>query len=117
MNFVHLRSFDNYVQANIQLGMLQDLGINCHLQDEYTITIDPLLSNAIGGMKLMVFDTQVSRALSILEQTEKNGDDDQASLPTHSFGEPDQAQIDKGPRLLQKLNDIFGMGLLRKGND
>jgi len=68
MNFVHLRSFDNYINANIQLGRLQDEGINCHLQDEYTTTIDPLLSNAIGGMKLMVYESQAQRAIKILEQ-------------------------------------------------
>ncbi|PWT71476.1 MAG: hypothetical protein C5B59_18050 [Bacteroidetes bacterium] len=72
MNFVHLRSFDNYVNANIQLGMLQDEGINCHLQDEYTITIDPLLSNAIGGMKLMVYESQVQRAMRLLEKVDGN---------------------------------------------
>jgi hypothetical protein len=38
------------------MGMLQEAGINCHLQDEYTITIDPLLNYAVGGMKLMVYE-------------------------------------------------------------
>ena len=83
MNYVHLRSFDNYVQANIQLGMLQAMGINCHLIDEYTITIDPLLSNAIGGMKLMVFETQAHRALKLLEEAEKNCD------PSFDYPEPE----------------------------
>ena len=72
MNFIQLRSFDNYLNANIQLGMLQHEGINCHLKDEYTITIDPLLSPAIGGMKLMVYETQALRAIEILEEVDKN---------------------------------------------
>ena len=72
MQFINLRSFDNYIHANIQLGMLQDEGINCHLQDEYTITIDPLLAPAIGGMKLMVYETQVGRAIQLLEDVERN---------------------------------------------
>ena len=71
MNFVHLRSFDNYVNANIQLGMLQEAGINCHLQDEYIITIDPYLAPAIGGMKLMVHETQVQRAMALLEAVDR----------------------------------------------
>ena len=54
MNFIQVRSYDNYIYANIVLSMLQDSGINCHLKDEYTITIDPLLSPALGGIKLMV---------------------------------------------------------------
>jgi len=71
MNYIQLRSFDNYINANIQLGMLQDKGINCHLQDEYIITLDPLLSPAIGGMKLMVHETQAQRAMKLLEDVEK----------------------------------------------
>jgi hypothetical protein len=51
--------------------MLQDSGINCHLKDEYTITIDPLLSPALGGIKLMVARPQVVRALELLEETER----------------------------------------------
>lgn len=70
MNFIQLRSFDNYIHANIQLGMLQDKGINCHLADEYIVTLDPLLSPAIGGMKLMVHETQADRAMRLLEETD-----------------------------------------------
>jgi hypothetical protein len=72
MDFVQIRTFDNYIYANITLGMLQDAGINCHLKDEYTITIDPFLSPALGGMKLMVHPSQVQRAIELLENTERD---------------------------------------------
>ena len=71
MQFIQVRSFDNYIEANLVLGMLQEEGINCHLKDENTITIDPLLSPAIGGMKLMVYETQAQRANEILMEAEK----------------------------------------------
>jgi Putative prokaryotic signal transducing protein len=71
MDFIQIRSFDNYIYAHIALGMLQDAGINCHLKDEHTITIDPFLSPAIGGMKLMVHSSQAERAVELLEQTER----------------------------------------------
>ncbi len=32
----------------------EEEGINCWLKDENTVTIDPILTNAIGGIKLMV---------------------------------------------------------------
>ena len=70
MHYVNIRSFDNYVYANIQLGMLQNEGIDCHLQDELTITIDPLLSPALGGMKLMVNEFQVNRAMKLLAEVD-----------------------------------------------
>ena len=66
MNFILLRSFDNYIPAHIAMGRLKEEYINCYLQDEYSVTIDPFLSNAIGGIKLMVAETQVERALEIL---------------------------------------------------
>jgi hypothetical protein len=72
MNFIQLRSFDNYINAHIQLEMLRSEGINCHLADEYTITIDPLLSPAIGGMKLMVDTTQAELAQELLDEADNN---------------------------------------------
>jgi hypothetical protein len=70
--FVLLATFDNYIPAHIALGKLKDEYINCYLQDEYTVTIDPLLSNAIGGIKLMVATSQAERALEILNRTEES---------------------------------------------
>ncbi len=66
MNFILLLSFDNYIPAHIAMGRLKEEYINCHLLDEYMVTIDPFLSNAIGGIKLMVAETQAERALEIL---------------------------------------------------
>jgi predicted Zn-ribbon and HTH transcriptional regulator len=71
MTFVALRSFDNYIEANIVLSMLQNQDINCHLKDENIITIDPLLSPAIGGMKLMVHHAHVERAWDLMERAEQ----------------------------------------------
>ncbi len=71
MKFVILSSFDNYVPAHIALGRLKEEYINCYLQDEYSVTIDPFLSNAIGGIKLMVSESQAERALEILNTTQE----------------------------------------------
>ncbi len=67
MSFILLCSFDNYIPAHIALGRLKEEFINCYLQDEYSVTIDPFLSNAIGGIKLMVADAQIERAREILQ--------------------------------------------------
>src|SRR3569832_781254 len=71
MNFVHISSYDNYLNAHMQLSLLQEQGINCHLKDEHTVTIDPLLSPAIGGMKMMVAEPQAKRAMEILDEAER----------------------------------------------
>jgi ribosomal protein S27AE len=68
MNMITLRSFDNYFLANITLTKLQDAGVECYLKDENTVTIDPILSNAIGGIKLVVKETDASDAKQLLQQ-------------------------------------------------
>ena len=54
MKFIPIWSYDNYVPAHIAMGRLKEEGIDCWLKDENTVTIDPILSNAVGGIKLMV---------------------------------------------------------------
>lgn len=63
-----LRSFDNFFPANILLTRLQSDGVACYLMDEHTVTIDPLLSNAIGGIKLMVPEEHWEAARNLLRQ-------------------------------------------------
>ena len=66
LEFSMLEVYDNYIPAHISMGRLQDQGIICWLKDENTVTIDPLLSIAVGGIKLMVATHQLDRARAIL---------------------------------------------------
>ncbi len=67
-----IRSYDNYVTATIILHRLQDEDINCYLENENMATLVPYLSNAIGGIQLMVHKAQVERAREILEKIEES---------------------------------------------
>jgi len=51
--------------------MLMSYNINCHLKNENTVTINPLLSPAIGGIQLMIHPAQVERAWDLLEDAEQ----------------------------------------------
>lgn len=66
MEFVPIRSFDSYVIANIWRARFEDAGIYCYLKDEYTVTIDPILSNAIGGIKLCVNVEQLEESREVV---------------------------------------------------
>ncbi|MBM3416055.1 MAG: DUF2007 domain-containing protein [Bacteroidetes bacterium] len=66
MNFVLLKSYPNYVEAHIAKGVLEEAGIGSWLKDENTVTIDPILTNAVGGIKLMVSKDEAQKALDIL---------------------------------------------------
>lgn len=71
MKFIAIRSYDNYIPAHLAMGRLKEDGIQGWLKDENTVTIDPLLSNAIGGIKLMVSADDAEKAMDILDQIEK----------------------------------------------
>ncbi|MGQ0740253.1 MAG: putative signal transducing protein [Bacteroidota bacterium] len=70
MEFVLLLSYDNYVSAHIAMGRLEEDNIRCWLKDENTVTLDPILTNAVGGIKLMVEAGQAERAAGILRSLE-----------------------------------------------
>ncbi|MEO8719947.1 MAG: DUF2007 domain-containing protein [Ginsengibacter sp.] len=68
MDFVTIRTFQNYFTAHILLGRFRDSGIECFLKDEFTVTVDPILSNAIGGIKLIVRKEDEEEANMLLQQ-------------------------------------------------
>lgn len=90
--YTELRSFDNYLYANILLSRLKEEGFDCYLKDENTITIDPLLSPAIGGMKLMVRNYDFARASTLVEQIEA---EHLATIPCPNCGQKALQQLKK----------------------
>ena len=67
-DLVILQTFDNFFNANIQLTRLRAAGVECYLKDEYIVTIDPFLSNAVGGIKLMVRKGEEQRVRKLLRE-------------------------------------------------
>ena len=107
MNFELLTTYDNYVPAHIAMGRLQEEGINCWLKDENTLSIDPLLNNALGGIKLMVAQEQLVRARKILQQMEQEYRDT-LTCPlcgSHDFVKLDK--LEKEPGLLSMVTRFF----------
>ena len=68
MKLVTIRTFQNYFSAHILLTRLRNAGIECFLKDEFTVTVDPILSNAVGGIKLVVIKEQEEEALELLSE-------------------------------------------------
>lgn len=80
MDFVLLKSFDNYIDAHIVKGRLEDQDIHCWLKDENlsAIIVDPILTNAIsGGIKLMVAKDELPKALEVLGQPQQDFKDEE----------------------------------------
>ena len=72
MDFVILQSFNDYMDAHLLMGRLESEGIECWLQDEHTVTINPVWTNAVGGIKLMVKEEDLPRAMEIFRETKNN---------------------------------------------
>jgi len=66
VQFVPIQSYDNYIEANIIRSRLEQEQIICWLADENSTTTMPFLANSGGGIKLMVAESQVWRALELL---------------------------------------------------
>lgn len=68
MNFVLVQTYQNYIDAHIAKGQLEEAGIDCWLKDEHTVTTNPMWTNAVGGIKLMVVAHQQEAAKAALLQ-------------------------------------------------
>lgn len=52
--------------AQLLKGRLEADGIECYIQDEHTVQVNPVLSNALGGIKLQVKEEDVPLAVNLL---------------------------------------------------
>ncbi|MEO6820194.1 MAG: hypothetical protein ABI266_05380 [Ginsengibacter sp.] len=68
MELITIRTFQNYFSAHILLTKLKSAGIECYLKDEATVTMGPFLSNAVGGIKLVIKKSDENEVATLLEQ-------------------------------------------------
>ncbi|OGU17142.1 MAG: hypothetical protein A2X61_07915 [Ignavibacteria bacterium GWB2_35_12] len=59
-------TFDKPIEANIIMSKLESNGINCFLSDENIVSINLLYSNAVGGIKLHIFEKDLIEAQNLL---------------------------------------------------
>ena len=50
MNFKQIATFDNYMLANMTMGLMTENDIKCQLKDENIVTMDPLLNAALAAL-------------------------------------------------------------------
>lgn len=65
--FSKIAVFQYSSEAQIVKSRLEAEGVEVFLFDQFTVDTDPLVSNAIGGVKLKVWAEDEEKALSILE--------------------------------------------------
>jgi len=80
--FKTIATFQYSTEAQIIKGRLEAEGIEVFLSDNLTIDTDPLVSNAIGGVKLKVHAREALKAQHILESIKKYSLDDDGNKIT-----------------------------------
>lgn len=74
--FSTVATFQYSTEAQIVKGRLEAEGIQVFVSDNFTIDTDPLVSNAIGGVKLKVHSEDKVEALRILRSISRYSIDD-----------------------------------------
>lgn len=73
-NLKLLKVCENAIEANRFKQVLLENDIQSYIANELTIQSDWLLSNALGGIRLQVFENDLEAASKILEDFENNED-------------------------------------------
>ncbi|GHA45115.1 hypothetical protein GCM10007103_27900 [Salinimicrobium marinum] len=74
--FTTIAIFQYSSEALIVKGRFEAEGIETFLRDQHTIDTDPLVSNAIGGVKLNIRREDEAKALEVLESINRYSLDD-----------------------------------------
>jgi putative signal transducing protein len=70
-DLVTLTTVSDPIQASLMKGRLEAEGIICYLADQNTIGINPLYSNALGGVRLQVRQCDREEARKVLSLDDK----------------------------------------------
>ena len=68
--FVTVSTFTFAHEVAITRGRLEAEGITCFVKDELTVQVHPFYSNAVGGVKLQVRESELNQAIEILKETD-----------------------------------------------
>ncbi|HET8829496.1 MAG TPA: hypothetical protein VFM79_09140 [Pelobium sp.] len=79
-NFKQIGQYQYSSEALIFKGKLESEGLEVFMWDNNTVDIDPLISNAIGGVKLFVREDDQKKAEQILSEISAFSLDDKGSL-------------------------------------
>ncbi|PZR13642.1 MAG: hypothetical protein DI539_19305 [Flavobacterium psychrophilum] len=74
--FAKIGSYQYTSEAIIIKGKLESEGIEVFMADNFTIDTDPLVSNAIGGVKLYVRSEDMDKATAVLSEISRYSVDD-----------------------------------------
>lgn len=69
-----VRSCNSMVEAELLKSVLESAGIDAQIPDEHALGINPGLTNALGGVRLLVHDDEFARADEVLSLSNPSPD-------------------------------------------
>lgn len=95
-NLVTIATFDQAAKARLAQNVLTEAGIRSAVADEATVSMDWLLGNAIGWIKLQVLENDADRAVAELERSfDEHGEEVGTTDPEELAREAEEAPADE----------------------
>ena len=73
-------TFSSANELAVIRARLESEGIECFVKDEFTTLVQPLYSNAIGGVKLQVKTSDVQAAVEVLKDAGYQQEEEKSSV-------------------------------------
>ena len=68
MKLITVQVFDNPIDLHLLKSKLESEGIRCFVFDEHTVTLNRLMSQGVGGIKLKIDEKDKDKAVEILNE-------------------------------------------------
>ncbi len=106
--FYTIATFEYVADVQIVKGKLESEGIDVFLRDENTLNSDPMISNAIGGVKLQVRAEDRDTALAVYNEIRQYAVDERGNPVTCPNCKAQKSEIyHSGKGLFNKLFPFF----------
>lgn len=70
MALITFKTFDNAIDAHILRLKLESEGISCFIFDEHVVSVNPLYSNLVGGVKIKINEEDLIHAKNVVYEIE-----------------------------------------------
>ena len=111
MTFRLLASYSSLADAHFARSILVEEGIECFLSDEHLVGANPLLANAVGGVRLFVAPSEVGRAREVLNLGDESADEPSPARPALRLV-VDNAPVSFGPSSRRRRCEGCGAPML-----
>lgn len=102
-------TYYNSIEANIIKARIEDSGYACFLADENLAVLNPFYNQAIGGIKLIVFERDVPNINELLAE-----EFDSESFPSEANLVGEQSEVDMVCGNCNSSNVGYGMATKKK---